>query len=198
MTDDTPTIAERYARATNSKRLRTIDFRVTDLDVLIAAGYIREGLGTTLYRLKSEMDAVSRQEAAQAGNDETARLLLFMKLRSLKSVSTAVHAYALQSAGRQAYEGTLQQVADVVAKTMDLFLAPNCPRCEGRGYWGGYGTPQVLCPSPIRGGCGTTGRRPLRGLDEAGRQFAHWLLAEMERKLSDVDSALINQLKGRA
>lgn len=198
MIDDTPTIAERYARATSSKRLHMVEHSVGDLELLIAAGFIKEGLGTTLYRLRAEMDAVSRQETAQAANDETVRLLLFMKLKSLKSVSTAVHAYALQSTVKRAYAGNEHQVADIVAKVMDVFLAPNCPRCEGRGYWGGYGTPQVLCPAPIRGGCGTTGRRSLRGLDDAGRRFAHWLLSELERKLSYVDSALIDKLRGRA
>lgn len=55
---DRPTIGERYANATESSDLRVLADRRGDADTLIAAGWISEGFGTSLYRLRTEFDAV--------------------------------------------------------------------------------------------------------------------------------------------
>lgn len=55
MTDDRATIKERYTRALNASRLVLAE-RPGDVDLLIAAGWIKEGLATQLYRLMAEFD----------------------------------------------------------------------------------------------------------------------------------------------
>lgn len=57
-TDDRPTIQERYSRATQSSHLEVIERRTGDVDILIAAGWVGDSLGTLLYRLVAEWDAV--------------------------------------------------------------------------------------------------------------------------------------------
>lgn len=56
MSDEAPTLAERYSRATTSSHLKLEEGRC-DVDMLIAAGWLRDGLGALLYRLRGEFDA---------------------------------------------------------------------------------------------------------------------------------------------
>ena len=56
MTDDRATIKERYTRAMGASRL-IVSERPGDVDLLIAAGWVEEGLATSLYRLMSEYDS---------------------------------------------------------------------------------------------------------------------------------------------
>jgi hypothetical protein len=56
--EDRPTIGERYTCATGSSDLHLHNERRGHVDVIIAAGLVREGLGTDLYRLMSEFDAL--------------------------------------------------------------------------------------------------------------------------------------------
>ena len=51
------TIPDRYSYSIRSKQLRNTD-RPGDIDVIIAAGFIRDGLPTAIYRLRIEFDAV--------------------------------------------------------------------------------------------------------------------------------------------
>lgn len=55
-TDDRRTLDERYGRATQSDRLLVLEARVTDVDYLVSAGWCKEGLGTSLFRLRCEWD----------------------------------------------------------------------------------------------------------------------------------------------
>jgi hypothetical protein len=60
VTTDAKTIDERYTRAMQSDDLTDKSARVrVDLDYLIAAGYVHDGLGTALYRLAAEWDMAS-------------------------------------------------------------------------------------------------------------------------------------------
>lgn len=73
--EDRPTVAERYVKALRSSHLEVDAETRGDVDMLVAAGYVREGVGTALYRTRAEFDAVrrsllalqSRLEAADAG-----------------------------------------------------------------------------------------------------------------------------------
>jgi hypothetical protein len=56
--DEPPTTAELYGRAVTSSHLRTTLFRSGAIDYVIAAGLLKHGLGTTLYRLRGEYDAL--------------------------------------------------------------------------------------------------------------------------------------------
>jgi hypothetical protein len=66
---DAPTIEERYARAMRSSHLEVTE-HPGDVDKIIAAGWIRDGLATTLYRLRMEFDGA---KAAQAQADANMR-----------------------------------------------------------------------------------------------------------------------------
>lgn len=61
-TEDRPTLEERYTRAMSARHLEVKD-RPGDVDVLIAAGWCRESLGTMLYRLLAEFDTVKGEHA---------------------------------------------------------------------------------------------------------------------------------------
>jgi hypothetical protein len=69
MSTDAPTIEERYARAMRSSHLEVTE-HPGDVDKIIAAGWIRDGLATTLYRLRMEFDGA---KAAQAQADANMR-----------------------------------------------------------------------------------------------------------------------------
>lgn len=64
-TDDRPTLPEQYTRAMNSSRLVLAERTRGDVDLLIAAGWVRDDLATKLYRLACEFDA-ARGEQTQA------------------------------------------------------------------------------------------------------------------------------------
>lgn len=78
--EDRPTLPERYARAIESTHLEVVPDERSSVDMLIAAGWCTETLGTELYRLRAEFDAVRaamRQGArnlAQAQADHRALL----------------------------------------------------------------------------------------------------------------------------
>jgi hypothetical protein len=55
MTDERAGIKERYTRAMGASRL-IVSERPGDVDLLIAAGWVQEGLATSLYRLMAEYD----------------------------------------------------------------------------------------------------------------------------------------------
>jgi hypothetical protein len=67
-TESRPAMAERYSKALDSSHLELSTERVGDVDVLIAAGLVRDGLGTALYRLVCEFDAVRGDHWQARGN----------------------------------------------------------------------------------------------------------------------------------
>lgn len=62
--DDRPTLPERYARAVNSSRLVVVERTRGDVDLLIAAGWVENHLGTMLYRLATEFDSARSEQTA--------------------------------------------------------------------------------------------------------------------------------------
>lgn len=56
--EDRPNLEERYSRAIESSHLEVLTDERCSVDMLIAAGWVKEGLGTALYRLRSEYDSV--------------------------------------------------------------------------------------------------------------------------------------------
>lgn len=64
-TEDRPTIQERYIRATKSSQLGVTE-KPGDVDAIIAAGWIEDGLGPMLYRLTCEFDAIKGEHALVA------------------------------------------------------------------------------------------------------------------------------------
>lgn len=62
-TEDRPSIGERYSSATESSNLRLAERR-SDLDLIIAAGLMPDGLASSLYRLQVEYDGVRAEHRA--------------------------------------------------------------------------------------------------------------------------------------
>ncbi len=58
MSDDRASIKERYTSAIGSTRLTLVAERTGDVDLLIAAGWVQDGLATQIYRLMAEFDTV--------------------------------------------------------------------------------------------------------------------------------------------
>lgn len=209
-------IAERYTRATQSSDLEMIADQTGAIDVLTASGWIDEGLGTLLYRLRAEWDALreehrraeeslrcqqlSRKHAA--GKDAAAlhqemehaalslRLSIITRLRSLPSTRDALGRFADDLATRRRYMRPYDVVAKIAGRTLELWLDPQCPVCTGRASLGVLGGPQTICPA-----CKGTGKRPYN-LHEtvAGHDFGRMLMDEMDRKTKFVGDRLIAYL----
>lgn len=60
--EDRPDLEERYARATETTNL-TVEERRGAVDLLIAAGWVLDGLGTSLYRLRTEYDGARTEQS---------------------------------------------------------------------------------------------------------------------------------------
>ena len=77
---DVPTIQERYARAIRSSHLEVEPHRAGDIDTVMAAGWCKDDLGASLFRLVCEFDRVRadywaanarlREQEAQATREE--------------------------------------------------------------------------------------------------------------------------------
>lgn len=159
-------IEERYASATRTSHLETT-LEPEAIDMLIAAGKVRDGIGTSLMRLRAERDAVSKMPGAR---------LIRHALKSMTSTRERLMRMAAESRQSVPVEVELRAVVDHV---IDLFLDPNCPTCSGVGLVGGYGAPQVVCST-----CGGSKKRALYwGSRSDLESLADYLLAQIERKV---------------
>jgi hypothetical protein len=229
--DDRPTIGERYASATESSDLR---MRVEggDVDVIIAAGLVPDGLATALYRLTVEYDAqrgpidearrwvaartaqaaLLRQEAEREASKATLdpekvellvaaaermkrdavaalRTEFLMALSAMKTLREArdrLWDFALDLAERKRMRLEGDALGHLTGRTLDAFLDPNCPHCDGRGSTGGgrheHSGPPILC-KPCRG---LGSRRVDIGRTHAERLFAGALAMAMDASMYEV------------
>lgn len=121
--DDTkPTMAERYGRAATSSHLRLKETRC-DVDYLIAAGWLQDGLGSMLYRLRSEFDQVRGQlRAAETSRPEWKALALAAE-QVIKGYGSPVPASVLDEPARirkEARDAALVERAMVLVKLKTL------------------------------------------------------------------------------
>jgi hypothetical protein len=164
-------IAEKYARAIRSSHLETGRwFEPGDLDAIIAAGYVSDGIGTDLIRLRSERDSISRLPGAR---------LAFPLLKSMARTRERITRYAAQESG---YPEDAPELIAIIGKVLDLFLDPMCPPCGGTGKVGAYGSAMPMCPT-----CRGSTKRDVTWPSDEAEQFAGWLQSQMESK---VDAAL--------
>lgn len=190
ITEDKPTIAERYSRAIESSDLRVRETR-GDVDVLIAAGWA-EGLGTLLYRLMVEFDSV-RADVRRGPLNQTERLLILSQLTTLRDAREALGRFAIQQATRRRFMQPDAVVLKLVGKVLDVFLDPLCHHCEGRGFTGGShrGEKRVLCQP-----CGGSGHRRHRiGRTDQEHAFTASLLTDMDCKLAEVSAAMKRMMR---
>jgi hypothetical protein len=88
----------------------------------------------------------------------------------------------LVSAWRKGKNQQRTVVLALAGRVLDLVLDPNCYRCEGRGFNGGYDrNPQRICNDMRKGGCGGSGKRNTKiGKTKDEDDFAGYLMTEVE------------------
>ena len=212
--EDRPTTAERYAAATHSSDLLVRNERRGDVDMLVAAGWVGDRLGTILFRLRGEYDSIraelraaervlaaaecdnTRMHRASLDDDAdsqiaaaeraalTARALIMIQLQSLHAAVNALAAFALLEAAHARF----------------------FPRGDGRGIQEIAGKALEAWLDPICPACSGRGhnggfgvalvlcsrchgsgmRRPRLAMDDAGHEFGKRLLCAMDRKTDRV------------
>lgn len=189
------TTEEKYARAVNSSHLEMRP-GMDAISVIIAAGWVRDGLGTILYRLRTEHDAAKgdiRRIASQHEASPTDAALVAGKLKSLHSATLAVRRFAINSAKRHAgllrYHG--DDAPEIAVRALGYWLDPLCHSCNGRGFLGGSGVPVEVCKH-----CHGSGRTlPRLSKTEAGQHFGYLLISEFERKTTRVGELIKRHLR---
>jgi len=153
-----------------------------------------------------------------------AHAFVLMKLKSLSSTKQAFGEWAMVLAGKRRFmdvgpmplvdpeksglvaawrKGKQAQQTVVLAlagRVLDLLLDPNCYRCEGRGFNGGYDhSPQKICNDIRKGGCGGSGKRNTRiGKTKEEDDFAGYLMMEVDIMLGRVTREMNQRLKDEA
>lgn len=167
MTDRLDT-EERYARALASTHLETKPHQ-SAIDILTAAGWANEGLGTMLLRLRIEWD-YARATGGISG-------MQFQRQRAAAQVALTRH--AIRMARRHASRTRMSKpelMPGVAESALDYWLDNLCPDCRGRGQHGGAGTKPDVCRT-----CHGSGHKTMPALANV---FALTLLAEMDRKVA--------------
>jgi len=190
---DHRTIAESYSSATESSDLRMRTERRGDVDLMIAAGWIADGLGPMLYRLQVEFDSVRVMLRGQGHLSPIERFLVLDKLKTLRPAAEYLRGFAIGQAILTGAPVTSEVAKLVMGQVLDIFLDPTCHHCDGRGFNGGShrGEPQTIC-RPCRG---SGNRRENIGKNEQQRAFGAHLLAQMQLRLDEVDRQLRAFLK---
>lgn len=166
-------------------------------------------------------------KAAEAMRDQLAHdarmahAFVLMRLKSLASTKQEFGEWAMQMAIRRRFmdcgpmpmvdpersglvsawrkgKRAQQSIVMVLAgRVLDLVLDPNCYRCEGRGFNGGYDrSPQKLCNDIRKGGCGGSGKRPTKlGKTREEDDFADYLMMEVDIMLGRVTREMQQRLR---
>ena len=213
MTDDTrATIGERYCTATESSNLR-VGERPGDIDMIIAAGLMPDGLAAALFRLQVEYDGVrsehraaemkmrqdeakakaqqgegasQRAEAIMAESEQSAlvaHVLILTRLTALRDAKERFGAFALKEANRRRLLKTDREVAVIAGRVLDVWLNPTCRHCSGRGFNGATHRGEVQ--TLCRPCRGSGHRRDSIGKDDAERNFAGHLMMQTDAMLSE-------------
>ena len=182
--DERPTIGERYTTACVSADLRLREVR-SDVDYLIAAGLSSSQFGATLFRLRSEFDAVKAQIKGHGANSLVDRVLILSQLGTLHAAKQQLGAYSIKIATRRAFMEPDEKVLILAGRALDLFLDPTCDKCDGRGKNGGYGSPEVICRS-----CGGSGKRHISQKVESDKAFIQHMVSCMEMLASNTESEI--------
>jgi len=199
--------------------------RVVAADAVTREGNRRERLGES--KMTPEELQACMVKAAEAMRDQMAHdarmahAFVLMKLKSLSSTKQAFGEWAMVLAGKRRFmdvgpmplvdpeqsglvaawrKGKKAQHTVVMAlagRVLDLLLDPNCYRCEGRGFNGGYDhSPQKICNDMRKGGCGGSGKRnPRIGKTKEEDDFAGYLMMEVDIMLGRVTREMNQRLK---
>jgi hypothetical protein len=191
LTEDKPTIAERYAVASETSNLRVQGpDKPGPADLILAAGMSRDRdgnpntAGAVLSRLRSEFDqahAEVRHEAAgQSIGVANERMLVMMRLKSLKAAKVEMEYMASERMCRRGMNGLLGSTGALSWQALSGWLDDRCSVCGGTGLIGGYdGTTQVQCKR-----CDGGSRRPFLGKTDIERAFVHGLIGDIGEAIS--------------
>lgn len=105
---------------------------------------------------------------------------------------------SLVAAWRKGKQAQQTVVLALAGQVLDLLLDPNCYRCEGRGFNGGYtSAPQKICNDERKGGCSGSGRRPTDKLGNCKEQhdFATYLMLEVDIMLGRTTREMNQKLR---
>lgn len=139
-----------------------------------------------------EADAGILERTASA-SVRTELALALVRMKSLREARELLGELAYMEATRQRFMEPDHVVAVLAGRVLEHWLDPNCDKCDGRGFVGGShrGELQALC-RPCRG---SGARRDLLGQTAEQQRFCAHLRAGMDRRLADVDDAMLNWLR---
>jgi hypothetical protein len=195
--EDRPGVGERYSSAMESSNLRAEADSRGDVDLLIAAGWVPDMLGASLYRLAVEFDLVRMDLRHGKNQNQTERWLVLSQLKSLRSTREELFAWACIEATKRSFMEPDGTVRILVGQALDIHLDPTCHHCEGRGFTGGgrheQSGPQAIC-RPCRG---TGSRRSHIGKTADQIDFAAHMLASMSEKMTVIEKMMGRFLRTR-
>lgn len=188
--EDRPTIGERYSSAMESSNLKLETEKRGDVDLMIAAGWVPDTLGAQLYRLAVEFDAVRTSIHTGKTLTPMSRYEILSRMRSLVPATLALGRHACVQATKRKFMQPDEVVLKVTGRVLDVWLDGLCSPCEGRGFTGGgrheQSGPQILC----RACKGTGHRRHNLGKTPAEVEFAGFLLADMQERMTGVETMM--------
>lgn len=197
------TTEDLYVHALSSSSLRIIHHRMTDIDVVIAAGVVGSGLATMLYRLHAEFDASRGELQRQIKHRDASGRVRTHGLRGYTTTRSALFNFMVMSCKRLGFEPSKLDIQQATDRVLDLILSPTCERCSGVRFKVLTGTGRLsahACDPPKNGGCGGTGLRTLRvprGTKREEVVLMKTALADIERKMDHVNQRISAYLKGR-
>lgn len=185
------TIEERYTRATHSSSLQVSELSGV-ADPLIAAGWMKDGLGPTLWRLRAEYDLVARDVVRARPDDLMGMVLILTQLKTLGEGRAALGGFMIAEATRAKFMQSDDVVLGLAGRVLESFIHPQCFTCGGRGTLGDSGA-TLICKK-----CAGTGRRvETIGKTDDEREFSARVLAELDRKMEIVARAMRHRLRNR-
>lgn len=188
--EDHPTTGERYSSAMESSNLKADADRRGDVDMAIAAGWVEDGFGASLYRLAVEFESVRGNLRLGKTLAAIDRFEILNRLKSLAKVREELGRIACLRATKERFMQPDAEVLVLVGRVLDVFLDPTCSPCSGRGFTGGgrheESGPQIIC----RACKGTGQRRANLGRQQDEKDFAADMLADMQARMAGVERAM--------
>lgn len=153
-------------------------------------------------RYAALMDEADTVQADALRALKTEFLLAQSSMRTFSEARNLVRDFAAELAKRKHAHLQSGQVAHLAYRVLEVFLEPNCPHCDARGFNGGgrheQTGPMLVC-KPCRG---TGTRRVDLGRDQAERLFAGALMMALDAQMYEVQRAigrnrrLVDEAKG--